>query len=153
MTNFCLFYGEWVIYKVLRRFNQFSRSYEVKKFWIWRQWRHTAIVKTFHLAFSLHIFCLFYGKRTLNKVLWCSWPFFMNLRKFQNSESTNCVSTLVASSTRMNIHDVLIVAFIETSGISCWCYCVSWRKRIILSKMCYFGLSSPLKFQGSNFWN
>ena len=47
MTNFCWFYGERTLYNVLWRFHQFSRSYEVIKFWIWRKWRHNTNVQNF----------------------------------------------------------------------------------------------------------
>ena len=42
-----------------------------------------------------------------------------------------------------NKQNILIVASMQTFGNFCKCHFVSWWKRIILSKSCYFGLRSP----------
>ena len=84
-----------------------ARSYEMKKFWIRRLWRHTR--ESFHHWFSLHILLLILWRSNLPQSFMVFLAIFHELWKFQDSEPLNCVATLLTSTTRMNIHNMLIV--------------------------------------------
>ena len=63
--NFNDFMEKESLYKVLRSFDQFSKSYEITKFWIQREWHHTCeCTKHFILGF-LCIFLLILWKENL----------------------------------------------------------------------------------------
>ena len=80
---------------------------------------------------------------------------FKELIKFRSFKWLNRVLTLVTSSTRMNIHDMLILAYMWTFWNFYWCHFVLWWKMILLNKSC-IDLSSPLMIKSTQtfcaFW-
>ena len=97
------FYGilEWfcrkrALYKVLRCFDQFSPRYEVTKFWISREWRHTReCTKQFIPGFSIQPFTSLYGR-------FDHFSWIYEVEKFWM-----IVSTYLTSYTRINIQNML----------------------------------------------
>ena len=112
---------------LLLNFGQFSRSYEVTKFWIWHKWCHTLKHTKHFTPGFLWIFLLiwwiepskFYGV----------FDHFSRTYEVTNFEWLNCVPMSVMSSTWMNIGNMLIMACMLTFGISSqYLFCLMMRK-------------------------
>ena len=78
-----------VLYKVLWRFDQISRSYKFTKFCIQRMWRHTGKCIKHVTPGFLCIFCHFYGENTSYKRFMVFFIIFHELVELQSFEGLN----------------------------------------------------------------
>ena len=130
---------------ILWCFDQFSQSYEVTKFWIWREWCYTReCTKQFSSGFICMFWLILWKKNLLHS--------FMIVLNISHEPKWSCevlndqiVSMQVMSNMQINTNNMLIVANVKTFGNFGWYHFVLWWERIILNKSYYFGLRSPFK--------
>ena len=105
MVNFWQFYGKRALHKILWSLDQFSRSYEIKKFWIQRKWGYTReCTKNITSGGFLFMFLLILLREKLLESFMVFFTIFQKLMKLQSFEWLNCVSTYVTSLTLINMY-------------------------------------------------